>query len=133
MYSLQRPDPIDYPDNPTPDPTGKPFCLAFLFEEQPKKALGYLQKARDFGSRSTDISLWEGVSYERLGEVDKAKEAYAQAARLLKGDLRPMVMSGLMLAEAGRCEEARPLLINAGKRGAVRAPALQKAIQICGL
>ena len=33
VYSLQRPDPIDYPDNPTPDPTGKPFCLAFLFEE----------------------------------------------------------------------------------------------------
>jgi len=33
VYSLQRPDPIDYPDNPTPDPTGKPFCLAFLFGE----------------------------------------------------------------------------------------------------
>ena len=34
-------------------------------------------------------------------------------------DLRPWVLASQLLAEKGRCAEARPWLINAGKRGAM--------------
>ena len=75
--------------------------------------------------------LWEAVAYERLNEIDLAKAAYDEASKSMKSDLRPWVMSALMLAKAGRCEEAQPLLINAAKRGGGKAPALQQALRMC--
>ena len=107
------------------------MCVAFLFEEDPQSALTYIQKARILGSRAQDISLWEAVAYERLNKIDLAKEAYDEASKSMRSDLRPWVMSGLMLAKAGRCTEAKPLLINAAKRGGAKAPALQQALRLC--
>jgi tetratricopeptide (TPR) repeat protein len=90
-----------------------------------------LEVARDAGTAADDVELWLGVAAEKQGRVDLALKYYDAASRRLVGDVRPWLRAGLLLQEAGRCEEAMPWLVNASKRGAGRDPGLAAAVAQC--
>ena len=87
-------------------------------------------QAKEHHSQATDISLWLGIAHERIGNTDIAVQQYEKATKELISDLRPWVLISQLLAENGRCAEAQPWLINAGKRGAMAMQEFQQALQL---
>ena len=69
----------------------------------------HLTQAKENKSRASDISLWLGIAAERLGNVDQALRHYEQAAKDMPLDPRANAKAGMMLAEKGRCAEARTI------------------------
>jgi arylsulfatase A-like enzyme/tetratricopeptide (TPR) repeat protein len=108
-------------------------ALAYIFTQQPQMGIEHLKQAKEYQSQATDISLWLGIAHERIGEVDVAIQHYEKATKELVSDLRPWVLAAQLLAQNGRCSEARPWLINAGKRGALAMQEFQQALQLCPL
>ncbi|MEC7986361.1 MAG: sulfatase-like hydrolase/transferase [Myxococcota bacterium] len=107
------------------------IALSYLFENQFDLSLHHLDEAKKNRAIANDISLWRAIAHERKGDIDSAKKWYEQASFELKGDLRPWAMGGVMLAQHGRCKEAKSFLINAAKRGASRDPKIAAAIRDC--
>ena len=107
--------------------------LSYIFVEQPERAEAFLLKAMQYGSRASDINLWQGIAAQRVGDISKAKRYFEQASKDAPQDLRPGAMAGMMLADADRCDEARAFLINVAKRGAVQDPGVQAALQKCNI
>ena len=108
-------------------------ALAYIFTQQPELGIKHLVQAKEHQSQATDISLWLGIAHERVGNTDIAIQQYEKATKELLSDLRPWVLASQLLAEKGRCTEARPWLINAGKRGAMAMQEFQRALQLCPL
>ena len=99
-------------------------------DTQPARALEDLAAARRLGARETDLDMWEGVAHHALGDIDAAKAAYARATLETPEDPRAYAFAGVMLYEAGRCEEARPFLVNLVGRG-VSEPRVLQAVAAC--
>ena len=105
--------------------------LAHVFLTQDKEGMKHLTQAKENKSRASDISLWLGIAAERLGNVDQALRHYEQAAKDMPLDPRANAKAGMMLAEKGRCAEARPLLINVAGRMRRPDPSIQRAMEQC--
>ena len=105
--------------------------MAYIFEEQPQKALGHLILAQKYHSLAKDISLWKGVAYEKMGDVSRAVESYEQATQDLPKDLRAWARGGVLLAEHNRCKEARRFLSNAVLRGAPPDERMKESLKKC--
>lgn len=91
----------------------------------------HFQKALENGTRANDIPLWLAVGLQRQGKIDEAAKQYERARIALPSDIRPLYYAGVMLADAGRCTEAKGFLLNAAKRGARINPAIQTALAKC--
>ena len=105
--------------------------LAHVFLTQDEQGTVHLLLAKENKSRASDISLWLGIATERQGNIDDALRHYEQAAKDMPLDPRANAKAGMMLAEQGRCTEARPLLINVAGRLRGPDPSIQRAIQQC--
>ena len=105
--------------------------LAHAFLAEDVEAIPHLRKAKENGSRANDISLWLGISTERLGDIDGALKHYSQAASDMPLDPRANAKAGLMLVDEDRCLEALPLLINVAGRLQRPEPSIQRALQQC--
>ena len=105
--------------------------LAHVFLTQDDEGRAHLLQAKENKSRASDISLWLGIASERQGDIDEALRHYEQAAKDMPLDPRANAKAGMMLAEKGRCIEARPLLINVAGRLRRPDPSIQRAIQQC--
>ena len=82
------------------------ISLAYIFEEQPQKALEHLMLAQKHHSLAKDLSLWKGIAYEKMGDVQRAVESYDQATQDLPKDYahgQEVVYS----CEDNQCREAR--------------------------
>jgi arylsulfatase A-like enzyme/tetratricopeptide (TPR) repeat protein len=107
--------------------------LSYIFTEQPAQAEVFLTQALLYGSRATDINLWQGIAAQRIGNIDKATKYYQQAMKDMPSDLRAGAMAGMMLADLDRCDDARGFLINVAKRGAMEDRGIQSALQKCNI
>ena len=107
------------------------ISLAYIFEEQPKKALEHLTLAQKYHSLAKDLSLWKGIAYEKMGDVQRAVVSYEQATQDLPKDLRAWARGGVLLAEHDQCKEARRFLSNAVLRGAPPDTRMKEALQKC--
>ena len=107
------------------------ISLAYIFEEKPQKALEHLTLAQKHHSMAKDLSLWKGIAYEKMGDVQRAVESYDQATQDLPKDLRAWARGGVLLAEHNQCKEARRFLSNAVLRGAPPDSRMKEALQKC--
>ena len=107
------------------------ISLAYIFAEQYQDALLHLAKAKENRSQAKDISLWQGIAYEQLVDVNKAVFFYDQATQDMPQDLRAWARAGVLLAEHARCVEARRFLRNAILRGASPDTRMQGALLKC--
>jgi tetratricopeptide (TPR) repeat protein len=107
------------------------ISLAYIFSQQPEMALKHLSEAKKNRSQAKDISLWQGISYERLKQIDNAVSYYDQATQDMPQDLRAWARAGVLLAENNRCTEARRFLSNAILRGASLDIRMQDALKKC--
>ncbi len=107
------------------------ISLAYIFTEQSDLALNHLKQAKENRSFAKDISLWEGIVHEKMGDVDLAVLSYERATQEMPKDLRAWARGGVLLAEKNRCKEARRFLSNAIGRGAPIDPQMKKALQQC--
>ena len=105
--------------------------LAHVFRQEDAEGIRHLKAAKENNSRASDVSLWLGIASERLGDVDGAMKHYEQAAKDMPLDPRANAKAGMMLAEKGRCAEAKPLLMNVAGRLRRPDPSIQRAIQQC--
>lgn len=105
--------------------------LARLQVDDPKGALQALNTALEKGTEAPDVHLWRGEAYKALEDVDGAVEAYKSQANATPADVRPTVAAGMLLVDAGRCDEALPLLLTAMQRG-VQDDRIQAAYDRCG-
>ena len=105
--------------------------IAEIESGDPLAGVQRMQEARKAGTQATDVDLWIGAGYQRVGQIDEAKKAYDAAVRSMPGDPRPWAMAGWMLYKADRCADARPYLINVARRGARADPKVQEALQAC--
>ena len=74
----------------------------------------------------------EKNNYEQTGDIDAAVQSYELASSDLPVDPRPYARAGLMLADVGRCDEARKYLLNVIGRWGQQDPTLQSAMKRCG-
>jgi len=107
--------------------------MALKILGEPLSAIPFLEASARNGSKAADISVQIAHSYELSGRIDEAAQAYLNASRAQPEDPRPRAMGGLMLAEVGRCEEARELLAPLVPHKARVEPRLQAAMESCGL
>ena len=107
------------------------ISLAYIFSEDPVKALHHLEQAKKNYSQAKDISLWQAIAYEKQQQVDQAIAHYEQATQDMPNDLRAWARAGVLLAEHNKCPEARRFLKNAILRGAPIDKRMKEALQIC--
>lgn len=107
------------------------ISLAYIFNEQPEKSLEHLEQAQRYHSQAKDISLWKGIAYEKIGNIDRAVEFYERATQEIPNDLRAWARGGVVLAEHDRCPQARRFLSNAVLRGAPPDIRMKDALQKC--
>jgi tetratricopeptide (TPR) repeat protein len=107
------------------------ISLAYIFEEQPQQSLVHLEQAQRHHSQAKDISLWKGIAYEKIGDVDRAVQFYELATQELPKDLRAWARGGVLLADHNRCAQARRFLSNAVLRGAPPDARMKEALKQC--
>ena len=106
--------------------------LSHVLTDMYSEAIPNLLRAKETGSRATDIYLWLGIASENLGDVDRALMYYQQAQHDLPLDPRPNARAGLMLVKANRCPEAKSYLLNVAGRLNRPDSTLQQAMKDCG-
>lgn len=107
--------------------------LAEIEAGDPTRAYEHFQAAAAGGSRATDLPLWTAYALDRAGRIDEAIPWYDKATAAMPSDARPWGLAGVMLAGAGRCDEARRYLINLSRRGGGSDPKVAEAMKTCGL
>jgi arylsulfatase A-like enzyme len=107
--------------------------MALKIMGEPLSAIPFLEKSAKYGSKAGDIPVQIAHSYQLAGRIDEAAQAYLKAAEKQPEDPRPRAMGGLMLAEAGRCEEATELLAPLVPYKQRLEPRLQAAMKGCKL
>jgi choline-sulfatase len=107
--------------------------LAAIQTQHPSEAPALLLQAQQGGAAAQDIELWLGVAYQQSGQPDAALPHYAAAQAARPGDLRATAMPARMLVEAGRCAEAKPLLLRLVEAGAGDNPTVAQQLRTCGL
>ena len=105
--------------------------LSDVFTNRLRHFEEHFRKALEHGTRANDIPLWLAVGLQRQGKLMKPAKQYERARLALPSDIRPLFYAGVMLADAGRCTEAKGFLLNAAKRGARVNPVIQRALARC--
>ena len=73
-------------------------------------AMSYLQSARERSPYDADILYNLGLTYQRIGENDKATQCFQEAIRLKPESPLPYTALGAMNLAAGACRDAVALL-----------------------
>lgn len=107
--------------------------LAEVEAGDPARAYDHFQAAARGDSRALDLPLWTAYALDRAGRIDEALPWYDKATVAVPSDARPWALAGVMLANAGRCEEAKRYLVNLARRGGGRDPQVAAAMKTCGL
>lgn len=107
--------------------------LAEIEAGDPTRAYEHFQAAAAGGSRATDLALWTAYALDRAGRIDEAIPWYEKATVAMPTDARPWALAGVMLAGAGRCDEARRYLVNLSRRGGAKDARVAEAMKTCGL
>jgi tetratricopeptide (TPR) repeat protein len=107
------------------------YGLALAFSGRDDEAVAALGRAREAGSRATDIPLYLGMAHEHAGRVEEALAAYRAYSGAHPGDLRGDASAAWMLYKAGDCPRAAPFLINLVKRGHGQDARVREAHEAC--
>ena len=78
---------------------------------RPQEALettAYMRRIRGFANAQAPVAIYEGRSYEALGENDKAKASYEKAVATPEYRMEAVGRLALMYAGEDRCSEALP-------------------------
>ena len=114
------------------DPNLNYVCgLSEILTQQYAKSVPHLLAAQKYNSRATDIDLWLGFAWENQKDVDQAIKYYELASKQMPLDPRPNAMAGVLLAQEGRCDEARKFLLNVVKRQGSQDAKLRAALDSC--
>ncbi len=84
--------------------------LALSARRADTEALQRLTEARAAGSRAQDLDLQIALLHDRGGRVDDAVASYAAHRAAHPDDFRGWAAPAWLLGNAGRCEEAAPLI-----------------------
>jgi tetratricopeptide (TPR) repeat protein len=83
----------------------------YVKTNRPQEALettAYMRRAKGFKSAAAHVSLYEGRSYEALGELDKARASYGKASKFPAFRMEAIGRLALLHAAAGECSKALP-------------------------
>lgn len=83
----------------------------YVITNRPQEALettAYMRRAKGFSSAAAPVAIYEGRSYEALGQLDKAVSSYQKAMKTPAYRMEAVGRLALMYAMNDECDEAVP-------------------------